>query len=337
MKTLLLATTMLATTAGLAAAEVTLSGDARMGVVYDDFFDNSLSFNSRARVAFSLSGETDNGLSFGASFRADNASNNSAAFVEPTQACLDAATSEAEELNCAIRTRQGGAVVGLDGAVFLSGAFGKISMGDVSSAAENAVGDLAEVGYTGFSSFGGIVLDDNGAFDGGLGNEMQYVATGDDEMALYEYSTGDVSLYVSVGQPGDGQTSYSLGARYDADTFGVALGYEDLEDEATQVIGGVYGVFSGVTLRAIYGAVDGRGDVLDVDQYGLSASYTMDALTVDAFWRKTDVEDGREIDAYGIGATYDLGGGAAIEGGIGRLDDGSFKNVIADLGVTFEF
>lgn len=304
MKTLLLATTMLATTAGLAAAEVSLSGDARMGVVYDDFFDDALSFNSRARVIFSLSGETDGGLSFGGSFRADNAD--------------DAAT-------------------GVDGAVFLSGAFGTISMGDVSSAAENAVGDLAEVGYTGFSSFGGVALDINGAFDGGLGNEMQYVATGDDEMALYEYATGAVSLYVSVGQPGDGQTSYSVGARYDADTFGVALGYEDLEDEATQLIGGAYATVSGVTLRAIYGAVDGRGAVLDVDQYGLSASYTMDAVSLDAFWRKTDVEDGREIDAYGIGATYDLGGGAAIEGGIAKIDDGTDPNVIADLGVTFEF
>ena len=304
MKTLLLATTMLATTAGLAAAEVTLSGDARMGVVYDDFFDDSLSFNSRARVAFSLSGETDNGLSFGGSFRADNA---------------------------------GDAANGIDGAVFLSGAFGSISMGDVSSAAENAVGDLAEVGYTGFSSFGGIALDTNGAFDGGLGNEIQYVATGDDEMALYEYSTGNVTLYVSVGQPGDGQTSYSVAGRYDTDSFGVALGYEDLEDEATQTIGAVYGTFSGVTLRAIYGAVEGRGAVLDVDQYGLSASYTMDAVTVDAFWRKTEVEDGREVDAYGIGATYDLGGGAAIEGGVGRIDDGAFENVVADLGVTFEF
>lgn len=304
MNRFLLATTMLVGTAGFAAAEVTLTGDARMGVVYDDFFvGDELSFDSRARVSFNLSGETDGGLSFGGQFRADNA------------------TTAAE---------------GTSGAVFLSGAFGTISMGDVSSAAENAVGDLAEVGYTGFSAFGGVNLG-GGAFDGGLGNEFAYVATGDDEMALYEYSTGDFTVYASVGQPGDGQVSYSVAGRYQTDQFTVSLGYEDLEDEATQIIGGVEATFSDVTLRAVYGAVSGRGATLDVDQYGISASYSMDATSIDGFWRETSVSDGRDITTIGVGATYDLGGGASIEGGIARLDDGTDPNTIADLGVNFEF
>ncbi|MEY4872790.1 MAG: hypothetical protein RLZZ563_2120, partial [Pseudomonadota bacterium] len=62
MKKILLATTMLAATAGFAAAEVSLSGDARMGITKVDGSDAVL--NHRARVKFSLSGETDNGLSF---------------------------------------------------------------------------------------------------------------------------------------------------------------------------------------------------------------------------------------------------------------------------------
>jgi hypothetical protein len=78
MKKLLLATSILAGTAGLAAAEITLSGDARMGFL-DDFVydggDDDIGFTSRARVTFTFSGETDGGLSFGASFRADNSSN----------------------------------------------------------------------------------------------------------------------------------------------------------------------------------------------------------------------------------------------------------------------
>lgn len=303
MKTLLLATTVLATTAGFAAAEVSLSGDARMGIVYDDALDNEFSFDSRARVTFNLSGETDGGLAFGASFRADNAA---------------------------------GANEGLDGAVFLSGAFGTISMGDVSSAAENAVGDLAEVGYTGFSAFGGVLLPD-GSLDGALGNEMHFPTTGFDEMALYEYSTGALTFYASIGQPSVGQNSFSVAARYEADTYAFALGYEDLEDEVTQVIGSAEATFSNVTVKAIYGAISGRGDFLDVDQYGLSASYTMDAVTVDGFWRTTDVSNGINVDSYGIGATYDLGGGASVEGGIGEVSDDTDSNMIADLGVNFEF
>ena len=71
MKKLLLATTALTLSAGVAAADpVSLSGDARMGLVYDG---DDVKMTSRARVAFTLSGETDGGLAFGAGFRADNA------------------------------------------------------------------------------------------------------------------------------------------------------------------------------------------------------------------------------------------------------------------------
>lgn len=304
MKKLLLATTVLVGSAGFAAAEVSVSGDARMGIVYDDFLASSVYFDSRARANFTLSGETDGGLSFGASFRADNAEN---------------------------------AAEGTVGAVFLSGEFGTISMGDVESAAENAVGDLAGVGYTSFSYFDGWSLIDEESFDGGLGNEMEYIATGDDEMALYQYSTGAVTLYASVGQPGDGVVSYSVAGRYDAEQFSVSLGYEDLEGFGSHIIGGVQGTFGNVTVKAIYGTMSADAPFVDVDQYGVSGSYTMDALTVDGFWRNTKAETGEEIAAYGIGATYDLGGGAAIEGGVGQIDTGPSKNTIADLGVTFEF
>ena len=50
MKKVLLATSILAATAGFAAAEVTLSGAARMGVI-DDFGPNNTGFTSRIRPA----------------------------------------------------------------------------------------------------------------------------------------------------------------------------------------------------------------------------------------------------------------------------------------------
>lgn len=315
MKKLLLATTVLVGTAGFAAAEVSLSGDARMGVTYDDAFDgNELAFDSRARVNFNLSGETDGGLSFGAAFRADNA---------------------------------GGASEGTSGSVFISGAFGTLTMGDTSSAAENAVGDLNEVGYTGFSSFGGVGYERGTPnvtydavpidYDGELGNEMAYIATGYNETALYSYSAGDFTGYLSVGQPEANPTTYSVAAKYATDAFTVALGYESREDEATQVIGSASGTFSGVTVKAIYGSISGKGAILDAKQYGLGAGYSMDALSIDAFYRKTELDTASDVNSFGIGATYDLGGGAAIEGGVARIDQDDFSNTIADLGVTFDF
>ena len=87
MKTVLWATSALVAFAGVAAAEVTVSGDARIGMRYDSNLDSEAlddlgidveegwNVVSRARVHFRMSGETDSGLSFGASLRADQAGN----------------------------------------------------------------------------------------------------------------------------------------------------------------------------------------------------------------------------------------------------------------------
>ena len=163
MKTLLISTVLLLASVSFASAEITLSGSARMGVI-DDFGDDNTGFTSRARVEFSLSGETDGGLSFGASFRADNAS---------------------------------GANSGTAGSVFVSGAFGKLSMGDVDGAANAAVGHVDGVGLTGlgdlnestFLANGGNDLDADGDITGS--NEVE------DPSALYTYSAGDLNLYIS--------------------------------------------------------------------------------------------------------------------------------------------
>ena len=114
----LLATTALTLSAGVAAADVSLSGDARMGLIYDG---DDIQLTSRARVSFTLSGETDSGLAFGASFRADNAG--------------------AANGNTAMT----------GGNVFISGDFGRLAMGDVAGAARAAVGDLHGVGLTGLN------------------------------------------------------------------------------------------------------------------------------------------------------------------------------------------
>lgn len=280
MKKILLATTLLAGTAGFAAAEVTLSGDGRMGVTFTEGQDktaaseSNLAFSSRARVKFTLSGTTDGGLEFGGSFRSHDSV---------------------------------GAAAGTAGSVFVSGAFGKLTMGDIDSAAQNAVGQLAEVGYTGL----------------GTGNEIGYLTSGDDEGALYEYSNAGFTGFLSVGQPSNLTDTYALGAKYSTDTFSVGVGYED-DSFDTQTSISASGTFSGVTVMGLYSAKDVAG----TEAYGLSASYTMDALTVDAYY-----VDNFGAENKGIGATYSLGGGAAVEGGIADLDG----NARADLGVTFSF
>ncbi|MEY4984707.1 MAG: hypothetical protein RIR62_2973 [Pseudomonadota bacterium] len=292
MKKLLLATTMLVGTAGFAAAEVTLSGDARMGIV--DSGPGDVAFSSRARVAFTLSGETDGGLSFGASFRADNAGTNGAA-------------------------AGGGAVNGDAGSVFISGAFGKLSMGDVDGAAQMATGHVAGIGYTGVSDL----------------NESTFLGAGSgltDPTALYEYSTGAFTGYASVTNPGaPGDETYAIGAKYSTDAYTFGIGYEDT-GAITHVVVKGSATFSGVTVQALYGEAD--LGATKADQFAVSAGYSLDGIGLTAYY-SDDSELPGGAKAYGIGASYDLGGGAAIAGGVAKNQTANTR--LFDLGVTFKF
>jgi outer membrane protein OmpU len=292
MKKILLATSALVMTAGVAAAEITLSGDARMGII-DNFGDDNAGFTSRARVKFTLSGETDTGLSFGASFRADNAI---------------------------------GASSGTAGEVFVSGAFGKLTMGDIDGAAQQAVGNVDGVGLTGLGDL----------------NEAVYLhnilgIAGDDPTAAYEYSAGGFTGIFSATNPDntlgpDVDPILALGLKYAAGDYTFALGYESIgDDDADHVIVGVTANFGAVAVKANYG--QGSVGALDGDQYHLSATYTADALSVTAFYG--DDEELLGAEAYGLGASYDLGGGAKVVGGYAKNQTADTSAV--DFGLSFSF
>jgi outer membrane protein OmpU len=290
MKKILLATTVLVGTAGFASAEVTLSGNGRMGITYAETAavgDKETSFNSRVRASVNMSASTDGGLEFGGSFGIHDAV---------------------------------AAAAGTEGSVFISGAFGKLTMGGNDSAAQNAVGQLAGVGYTG----------------NGDHNEIGYLTSGDRESALYSYSASGFTGYLSVGQPDNAADTYSLGAAYATDAFTVAVGYEDSDSagtaaDATQTSVSASATFSGVTAKAIYMTRDTAG--FDPESYGLSATYAMDAISITGFYRQEETSATNTAYFQGIGASYSLGGGATLAGGIVN-NDGLTK---ADLGVNFSF
>ena len=358
MKKVLLATTVLVAGVSAAAADVTLSGDARMGLVNGFVLApgaiDPTSFTSRARVSFGLSGESDSGLAFGGSFRADNAA---------------------------------GAAAGTAGSVFVSGAFGKLSMGDVDGAANAAVGHINGVGLTGLGDLNESTFIANGGFSSAL---IARNAAGDalaltgDPSALYEYSFGSVSVYASVTQTNfslgaagaataiagglltAGTTyqgdAYGLGAAYTMDNYKVSLGYERLDlgnlvpaAPASNLKGdhwilGADGTFGDFTVKARYGKADfslNGAAAADFEQMGLSGTYTMNALSVTLFMQDKQFTTPaganiNEVKAVGLGASYDLGGGASVVGGI---VDQSVRNGAAakqsdtsfDLGLNFSF
>ena len=224
MKKVLLATTMLVAGASVAAAEVTLSGDARMGIISRGFDnvatrntdESDVVFTSRARVTFTMSAESDSGLSFGASFRADNAA---------------------------------GAAAGTAGSVFISGAFGKLSMGDVDGAAQMATGNVSATSLTGLNDWADSTFIGAGGLNAVAqaavipGGTTDPVETNDPTL-LYEYSAGSFTGYFSVTNPADvlvnsaapgapavnalasNAIAYAVGAKYTFGDYYAGLGYE---------------------------------------------------------------------------------------------------------------
>lgn len=332
MKKVLFATSALVLSAGFASAEVAVSGDGRMGVIYDG---NDAQFSSRARVKFTLTGESDSGLSFGGAFRVDQENYSS------------------DSLRSAAR--------GTAGAVWVSGTYGKLSMGDVVSASEAAIGDLPEVGYT------------EGAFGGDI-EEISYLTADGANLdqgpsILYEYTINNISFYASASDGVDtnplsptldgavadedtASTAYSLAAKYDAGNFWASLGYAK-HDDASEIVVGGEGKFNNFSIKGVFAKYDDRFSivldddgvtVLDADEFkhtiGLGLSYQMDAILVKGFYRKDKWEDvatgdDTNYDSFGIGADYDLGGGAVLAGGI--IDSDYLADTVVDMGVKFSF
>jgi outer membrane protein OmpU len=250
MKKVLLATTMLVGGASIAAADVTLSGTARMGLVSPfenaatPYSESDVVFTSRARVIFTLSGESDSGLSFGATFRADNAA---------------------------------GANAGTAGSVFISGAFGRLTMGDVDGAAQQATGHVAGVGLTGLRD-----LNESTFLGAGNPDDLGTI----DPTAVYEYSAGDLSVFVSATSPdavvdltvagpnnfvGDMQ-ALAIGARYTFGDYTFGVGYEKL---------------SGFT-QAVGAFVPGTRDNVDLDHIVVRASANVAGFTVQGLIGQAD-------------------------------------------------
>ena len=274
MKTILLTSTALVMSAGMAVAEVSVSGDGRMGVVATDGGD--VGFNSRVRIKFAASGETDNGLTFGGSVRAD-------------------------------QDGTGGAA----GSVNVAGAFGTVTMGDVSGAPEAAVGDANQRSLTGL----------------GWHNELAYLSNADRPAVRWDYTMGDLTLRASADNPGmDGDQALGGSVAYSIGDVGFGVGVERMGED-THTAAGVSAALGDASIKVVYGSMDG-GD----DQYAASGTFVSGSATFTAFMARNLAAK----DHVGISASFDLGGGASINGGF--VDGDSLTGGSSfDLGISMGF
>ena len=234
MKKVLLASTVLAMTATVAAAEgVTVTGNARMGLIYDGNTvgpnTSKAKFTSRVRIVFTAAGETDGGLSFGASVRND-------------------------------QSGQGNTANG-DSTVFISGAFGKLTFGDNDSAANVLVGHVDAKSLTG--------LGDNNEL-GYLGQSDTSVLYTYSAGALsFAASVGQRNI---AAAPAIADEAMSVAVKYSTDAFNVSLGYEDTatDDQLSIGLGASYDLGGGASLVGGIQKVKGSKAVAD---FGVSMKF----------------------------------------------------------------
>ena len=261
---------------------------------------------NRFRISFAGTGETDSGISYGISGRAD---------------------------------QQNGS---LGGTQYISGAFGKVTMGDLGGADKDAAGHIA----------GGV-----GVSGMGSSNEIAYQAT--NHNIGYQFSTNGLTVGYSQDTSIQTGSNSAVGIKWAGDLAGtgvtVGLGQSKL-GTSTQSTMSVAVSMSGLTIKGISStndngpaaanvtgvtgaigtrrvvAVDNSGSNPDTDHTGFSISYVMDAMSVTAYTKTVSTTGVADMDYTGIGFTYDMGG-ATLKAGM--VDDNNITSM--DLGISFSF
>ena len=345
MKNILFATTALVATAGIASADVSLSGWAEIGV--NDNGNGDMQFFQDIDVTFSMSGETDGGLSFGGSVDLDE----NGAFAPGTH---------------------GGSSINV------SGGFGTITMGDTDGAADWAMTETA---------VGGSLADDHTIHAGYSGNStLDGNSDGQQLRWDYTMGAMGVAISLEQSDDGATSTSddtVQVGLKYSMDTgsatIGMGIGYSDAGTQTTAGAAAVPTVYevtaSGLTIiDATGGAVPGTGTVVtqgsaagaattgdtnnmgislsvasggmtgvinysdgevegvDVSHIALGLGVTMDALTIGANWGEYDT-GGTKTNGVGLAVNYNLGGGATFMLGYG---DGEGTDTMS-MGLSLSF
>lgn len=318
MKKVLIATTALTLSAGIAAADVKISGSARFGLQYNGANATETSLEKRMTLNIDGSTTADNGVTFGARVRVRS--------DEVAGTAVNGAR---------VFARAGGLTVAAGN-----------TLGAIESM-PNLYGP--SVGLTGLGWSGLVTnIDRAGAthstdyFDWDAYSSRGNGAEGIEVI----YSMGDFTGHVSYSSSklNGGVAATKLLAAYGAYTFSgwtVALAVQDadaandVKDKVVLTASGKIGDF-GVGFGVAQNGKGPKGVAGKVTKYAINGSYTMGATTVSGYVATQNVlpvATGSKT-SYGLGASYDMGGGARIVGGIERT---TRKDTRADIGVAFNF
>ena len=353
MKKALIASTALVLTAGIAAADVTISGYGRTGVLYQEggvrgpidtngdapggLVDASDAIvQSRLRMNIDATTSTDQGVDFGGRIRIQWDQGDDETTVAPGYVYVTAS---------GLTVEIGNSNTAYDSAALLYNS----EIGVYSRSFGNSRGDFFAFNTDGYPSYDNVTDATNQRRNDYMGVMVKYAVAG-------------VNLRASVvdpdqvyDRPGDvSEKEYSIAADYVwNDMLTLSAAYlqngAGIDGNDQHLIGAEYAFNDKTDIGLLY--IDNgfdRSIVRDEDTgeflgfadadlgktYTLYGSYEVAPLTTISAYVANNSADGNETDnAYGIGGSYDLGG-AMLAGSVQR---GFNENITADMGVQFNF
>ena len=279
MKNLLIATTALVATAGVAAADVSLSVAANFGVINNGDAGADTFMYNNVSVTAAMSGETDGGLTFGASLTM-RSGNDVDLDTGDLNKATNVATNKLSDMSL--------------GNIYVSGDFGKLTFDQ--NGIDNLMDDAFahDVSYSG--TFGALVVSATANVDGGV-----QAANGGDFSVKAVYSANGLTATVTADDSSDFDVT---GAYALNDMVTVSLNYDTDGQSATEseTIAKVAYSNAGVTAHLAF--ADDKDDAWE-----LGLGYAANGMSIAAVFAEDGEGTKTESD---ITASYDLGGGMSI-------------------------
>ena len=269
MKKLLLTTTAFAMTAGVAAADITLSGTSRFGVQYDG---SDFSQDHRTRLNFTGSGETDDGVAFGVFSRVQIASGGTGVFSGSN------IFISFEGLKLTVGNTDGAVAsrVGLyNGGIGYNGSLGWGTGANLQSSFQEFASDgagnnatLISYDIDGFGVSASMNYAGNGVEDSfeiaasysmdGFTVGLGYQNGSGDIAASATYSMGDIAVGGVLYYQDGGDTNFRLHGSYAIDALSLRASYNRIADTNEFGVGAHYDLGGGMNVNAAAGRLGGN-------------------------------------------------------------------------------
>ncbi|MCB1389996.1 MAG: porin [Rhodobacteraceae bacterium] len=324
MKKILLASTALVLSAGLAHAQaVTITGEGRMGVLYESWNNGGSDWvqENRLTLNFNVSVEADHGLTFGAWTRARTQSSLLTGGLFTGVFSGSRVWVQANNLRLTFGNVDGA----IRGAGVSHGYAGGCGVGYVGG---HTCADTA--GLVGTFSFGIPGTGVPGVIAGGASQGQSSTGAGPASRVRVDYTMGDTRIAVSHDRAG----ATEVGVRTTFNAFTVAAGY-------TSNGGASWGGNSVWTISGRYnGGSWGVGALVvsggGVTNYSISGNVAVGGGSLYAYIARLNYI-GAGVNALGVSYGYGLGGGATLTAGLERLTGAGDVVTTASVGVAFNF